>query len=109
MRIVIDLLQTGHGESYVSRKRVITDLKASCERIGRLHPTLLDRHGNVIDGRHRLAADENWPKIRLENVETEEDRLIARLISNTCRRHVPAEGKTEMLERLGRNLSWRRS
>jgi hypothetical protein len=76
-------------------------LKASSERVGRLYPILLDRHGNVIDGRHRLAADENWPKMRLEHVETEEDMLVARLISNVCRRHMPAEEKTEMLGKLG--------
>jgi len=85
----------------VSRKRVVSDLKASSERVGRLYPVLLDRHGNIIDGQHRLAADENWPKIKLESVETEEQRLLARLISNVCRRHVPAEEKTEMLGRLG--------
>jgi len=45
-----------------------------------LYPVLLDRHGNIIDGMHRLKADKNWPKIRLENIETEEQRLIARLI-----------------------------
>jgi len=85
----------------VSRKYVISDLKASSERVGRLYPVLLDRHGNIIDGQHRLAADENWPKIKLESVETEEQRLLARLISNVCRRHVPAEEKTEILGRLG--------
>jgi len=68
---------------------------------GRLYPVLLDRHGNVIDGMHRLVADEKWPKITLENVETEEQRLIARLVSNICRRHVPAMEKKEILERLG--------
>jgi len=34
-------------------------------------------------------------------VETEEQRLLARLISNVCRRHVSAEEKTEVLGRLG--------
>jgi len=85
----------------MSRKRVVSDLKASSERVGRLYPVLLDRHGNIIDGQHRLAADENWPKIKLESVETKEQRLLARLISNVCRRHVPAEEKTEILGRLG--------
>jgi len=82
-------------------KRVVSDLKASSERVGRLYPVLVDRHGNIIDGQHRLTADENWPKIKLETVETEEQRLLARLISNVCRRHVPAEEKTEILGRLG--------
>ena len=85
----------------MSRERVISDLKASCDRVGRLYPILLDRHGNVVDGRHRLAADENWPKMKLEHVETEEDRLVARLISNVCRRAVSAGEKSEMLGKLG--------
>jgi hypothetical protein len=46
---------------------------------------LLDKHGNVIDGKHRLVADANWPKMKLEHVESEDDRLIAILISNVCR------------------------
>jgi len=85
----------------VNPKRVVSDLKASSERVGRLYPVLLDRHGNIIDGQHRLTADKNWPKIKLESVETEEERLLARLISNVCRRYVPAQEKTEMLGRLG--------
>jgi len=85
----------------MTHKRVVSDLKASSERVGRLYPVLLDRHGNVIDGQHRLAADESWPKIRLETVETEKERLLARLISNVCRRYVPPREKAEILERLG--------
>jgi hypothetical protein len=80
---------------------VITGLKASSKRVGRLYPILLDKHGNIIDGRHRFAADEDWPKMRLEHVETEEDRLVARLISNVCRRDVSAGEKSEMLGKLG--------
>jgi len=84
----------------LSRLRVVSDLEATSRSVGRLYPVLLDRHGNVIDGMHRLKADKNWPKIRLENIETEEQRLIARLISNVCRRHVPAKEKTQILARL---------
>jgi len=62
---------------------------------------LLDKHGNIIDGRHRLAADEDWPKMKLEHVETEEDGLVARLISNVCRRDVSAGEKSEMPGKLG--------
>ena len=39
--------------------------------------------------------------MRHEHVETEEDRLVARLIDNVCRRHVSAEEKSVLLERLG--------
>lgn len=61
---------------------MIIGLKASSKRVGRLYPILLDKHGNIIDGRHRFAVNEDWPKMRLEHVETEEGRLVARLISN---------------------------
>ena len=84
----------------VSKQRVVSDLEATSRSVGRLYPVLLDRHGNIIDGMHRLKADKNWPKIRLENIETEEQRLIARLIANVCRRHVPAKEKTQILARL---------
>jgi len=84
----------------VSKRRVVSDLKATSRNVGRLYPVLLDRYGNVIDGMHRLKADKNWPKIRLGNIETEEQRLIARLIANVCRRHVPAKEKIQILARL---------
>jgi hypothetical protein len=80
---------------------VTSDLKASSERVGRLYPILLDKHGDIIDGRHRFAVDENWPKMRLKNIETEEQKLVARLVSNVCRRHVSAQEKTDLLEKLG--------
>jgi len=76
-------------------------LKASFKRVGRLYSMLLDKHGNLIDGRHRFAAEEDWPKMRLDHVETEEDRLVARLISNVCRRDVSAGEKSGMLGKLG--------
>jgi hypothetical protein len=76
-------------------------LRLSSRRVGRLYPVLMDKHGNVIDGKHRLAADANWPKMRLDHVESEEDRLIARLICNVCRRNVSAEEKSEILQELG--------
>jgi hypothetical protein len=43
---------------------------------------LLGKYGNVIDGKHRLAVDENWPKMKVEHVETDKQLLIARLIGN---------------------------
>ena len=78
-----------------------SDLKASSKRVGRLYPILLDKHGDIIDGRHRFVVDESWPKMRLEKIETEEQKLVARLVSNVCRRRVSAEEKTDLLEKLG--------
>ena len=80
----------------------ISDLRLSSKTVGKLYPVLLDRDGNVIDGKHRLAADESWPKIKLEHVGCERERLLARLISNVCRRTVSSSEKRGILERLGR-------
>jgi hypothetical protein len=80
----------------------ISDLRLSSKTVGKLYPVLLDRDGNVIDGKHRLAADESWPKIKLEHVACERERLLARLISNVCRRTVSSSEKSETLGRLGR-------
>ena len=85
----------------MQKETILEYLESSSRHVGRLYPVLVDKHGNVIDGLHRLSADEKWPKVTVEGVETEEQRLIARLVSNVCRRNVPAKEKTEMLGRLG--------
>jgi hypothetical protein len=76
-------------------------LKLSSERIGQLYPILVDYYGNIIDGEHRFRADQNWRKVRLENIKTEEYRLIARIISNSLRRTVSRLEKRDLLNRLG--------
>jgi len=77
------------------------DLGRSCRHVGRLYPVLLDRHGNIIDGNHRLAADKNWPRLRLEHIKSKKDLVLARLISNVCRRSVSEVEKTSLLRELG--------
>jgi hypothetical protein len=77
------------------------ELKSSSERIGQLYPVLVDYYGNIIDGEHRLGADKKWKKVRVDYIKTEKDRLIARIVSNTVRRTVTSEEKTELLGRLG--------
>jgi hypothetical protein len=59
---------------------MIIGLRFSGERVGQLYPVLLDKHGNVVDGLHRLKADPNWPKMRLGSIGSDEQRLVARLI-----------------------------
>jgi hypothetical protein len=83
---------------------LITNLKISKENIGMLYPILEDFYGNLIDGHHRFQADNKWPRIRLKQIKTKKDKIIARLISNTCRRSVSAKEKTQMLNILGEIL-----
>ena len=82
----------------------IESLRASKRKIGMVVPIFVDAHGEIIDGFHRHMADKTWPKLRLEHVKTEKDKIIIRLILNVCRRSVPAKEKTEILERLGEIL-----
>jgi len=65
------------------------DLKKSAEGIGQLYPILEAKDGEVIDGIHREDADKNWKRIRLEHIDTEEKKLVARLTANFHRRIVP--------------------
>ena len=62
---------------------------------------LLDKQGNVIDGKHRLALDKDWPKVTLNHIDTEKKMLLARLVSNVCRRIVSDDEKTRMLREIG--------
>ena len=78
-----------------------SDLKNSSLRVGRLYPVLVDRDGNVIDGKHRLAVDADWPRLTLDHIGSEKDRVLARLASNVCRRAVSSDEKSEMLETPG--------
>ncbi len=76
------------------------ELKSSSERIGQLYPVLVDRSGNIIDGEHRIDADPNWRRVTLENIETEKQRVIARIVCNNLRRTVLSKEKTDQLGRL---------
>jgi len=77
------------------------DLRKS-EKIGQLYPVLVDKHGNIIDGFHRLEADPDWKKERLEEIDSEEKLLVARAIANWHRRHVPREEKEKWINGLAR-------
>jgi len=77
------------------------ELKSSSKRVGQLYPILVDYYGNIIDGKHRFSADKKWKTIRLENIKTEKDRLIVRIISNTLRRTVSNNEKRKLLAGLG--------
>lgn len=76
-------------------------LKSSAIRVGKLYPVLIDKYGNVIDGKHRLAADEKWPRFVLNHIRSRRERIIARIISNVCRRSVSWKEKRSMLSELG--------
>jgi predicted HTH domain antitoxin len=85
----------------MGRRQEIRDLRACGEHVGKLYPILLGRNGDVIDGKHRLAADKDWPAIRLDHIKTREQVIMARLVGNVCRRIPSSVEKREMLGELG--------
>jgi len=84
-------------------EELIESLRRSRGKVGPLIPIFEDAHGEIIDGFHRLEADENWPRVRLEHVKTRKDRIIARIACNIIRKESARE-KTKLLEEFGEIL-----
>jgi len=76
------------------------DLKKSEKGIGQLYPILEAKDGEVIDGFHREEADKNWKRLRLEHIDTEEKKLVARLVANFHRRQITREEKEKWINGL---------
>ena len=80
------------------------DLGESKRSIRELYPVLLDAHGNVIDGFHRLEADGGWKTERLEHIKTPTQLALARIVANTHRRIVSRDERAQQIEELARAL-----
>jgi len=80
------------------------DLGDSKRSVRELYPVLLDAHGNVIDGYHRLRADPDWRTETLGHIKTPTQLVLARIIANTHRRSVSREEREEQINELARCL-----
>ncbi len=84
------------------------NLKESEELVGQLYPILEDKDGNIIDGKHRLKANPDWRRERLETVDSKTKLTKARMASNWDRRKVSKKEKGEWLDGLCEdNPRWR--
>lgn len=70
------------------------DLKASTKEIGQLYPVLKAKDGEILDGFHRSQSDPSWKTLVLEHIDSEEKKLIARLVANFHRREISRGEKT---------------
>lgn len=68
--------------------------------IGQLYPVLRDAEGKVIDGFHRLDSNPNWKSVILENIDTEEKRLIVSAHANVGRRSISRKERMNIINRL---------
>jgi len=84
----------------VSINKLGNDLQSSENAVGQLYPVLRDAEGKVIDGWHRLDANPNWKSVTLEDVKTEEDRLIISAHVNIGRRDISSSEKREIVNDL---------
>jgi len=76
------------------------DLKESTSLVGQLYPLLKAKDGELLDGVHRSDVDATWKTEVLENIDTPEKKLAARLIANIHRRTVPKEEKAAWINDL---------
>lgn len=76
------------------------DLKKSQKLVGQLYPILLSKDGQVLDGLHRIHADRDWERQTLEHIDSEEKKLLVRLVANFHRRHVSRDEKAEWINSL---------
>jgi len=91
--------------SALSEDEDVQSLRGSSKKIGSLYPVLIDADNNVIDGFHRLKADPNWPKYKVDSVQDPVQLAKARLIANE-RRNVPPEEKTQLLREIVSFTGW---
>ena len=85
----------------MNKTEAVASIRHTETAVGQIYPVLLDKQGEIIDGRYRLKANPNWPRLQLDHVASEEQRLLIRLISNTCRKDISPNEKTAIIGRLG--------
>jgi len=80
------------------------DLDRSRQSVQELYPVLLDAHGNVIDGKHRLEVHSGWRTERREDIKTRTQLWLARIIANNHRRIVSREERMQQFTELAKSL-----
>lgn len=64
------------------------DLQKSSEMVGQLYPVIIAADGDIVDGVHRKTVDLDWKEIIIEEIDTEEKKLVARAHANFGRRSI---------------------
>ena len=88
-------------------KELIEVLRRTKELFGPLYPVLVAPDGSVIDGKHRLEADPDWPRVTVDWLANPVDAKALRIIANVVRREVSAEGKAEALGEIAEMTGWK--
>lgn len=83
-------------------QEIVEIIRKSKEIVGPLLPCVRDQDGNLLAGKHRKVADENWPEI-VKHVKDELEREVLKLHYNIQRR-VPLEETEASLLRIAELL-----
>ena len=83
----------------------IDELKGSWEKLGELYPVLVDKNGNVIDGKHRKKANPNWYE---KVIDTDDPVRIAMIdfIANVNRREISNSEIKKKLDKIAELTGW---
>lgn len=84
---------------------VVEALSRSKAGLRWFYPVIKAKDGTILDGLHRQAADPGWKAVTLQEIDSEEKKVLAKVACNFVRREVPAEEKAEMLGSLAK-LGW---
>lgn len=93
-------------ENDYSDAELIEILRKTYEKFGALYPVLVAPDGKVLDGKHRVKAVSEWPRVTVDWVKSPADVELLRLISNWIRREVSQEEKTQSLARIAELTKW---
>jgi len=77
---------------------IVEGLKKSEREVGQLLPVFVTKDGEIVDGIHRKQANPQWREEVLENIETREDFLKARIAFNYRRPVKRDEVKSWIIE-----------
>lgn len=82
--------------------------RGTLEKIGKLTPILLDAHGNIIDGFHRVKKDPKWKdySVTCGQIDDPTKLALARLASNVCRRIVSSDEIQDAIRKLHKTKGW---
>jgi hypothetical protein len=81
-------------------------LAVSRESLGELYPVLVDAHGNVIDGNHRLGENPNWHEEVRPQIDTPDKLALAQIACNDCRRIVSPAERKQRIEFLAKDCNY---
>ena len=88
-------------------RELVEKLRRSAKRYGAAYPVLIDAHGKLIDGSHRLEASKKWPKIKADWIKDDYDLLAFRAQIHHIRREIAENERADGFKTMAKILEKR--